>query len=59
MHTQLYNIIILLSIESLNIQEQIRSLYPEIEMASGPLGSAIGVHAGAGTIALTWFRESI
>ena len=46
-------------LESLNIQEQIRSLYPEIEMASGPLGSAIGVHAGAGTIALTWFRESI
>ena len=46
-------------LESLNIQEQIRSLYPEIEMVSGPLGSAIGVHAGAGTIALTWFRESI
>ena len=45
------------TLESLNIQEQIRSLYPEIELVSGPLGSAIGVHAGAGTIALTWFRE--
>jgi DegV family protein with EDD domain len=43
--------------ESLNIQEQIRSLFPDIEIVVGPLGSAIGVHAGAGTIALTWFRE--
>jgi DegV family protein with EDD domain len=43
--------------QSLSIQDQIRSISPEIEIVSGPLGSAIGVHAGAGTIALTWFRE--
>ena len=43
--------------ESYNIQEQIHSLFPEIELVSGPLGSAIGVHTGAGTIALNWFRE--
>ncbi|MCQ6276341.1 DegV family protein [Bacillus sp. V3B] len=43
--------------EALNVQEQIRSLSPNIEIVIGPLGSAIGVHAGAGTIALTWFRE--
>jgi DegV family protein with EDD domain len=45
--------------EAIIIQEQIRTLSPEIEIVIGPLGSAIGVHAGAGTIALTWFRESI
>lgn len=39
------------------IQEQIHSLFPHIEILTGPLGSAVGVHAGAGTIALTWFRE--
>jgi DegV family protein with EDD domain len=44
--------------ESLYIQEQLRSLFPDINIVSGPLGSAIGVHAGAGTIALTWFNES-
>ncbi|WP_191090644.1 DegV family protein [Niallia endozanthoxylica] len=43
--------------EALSIQEQVRSLLPEIEIIIGPLGSAIGVHAGAGTIALTWFKE--
>ena len=43
--------------ESYTIQEQIHSLFPEIEMISGPLGSAVGVHTGAGTIALNWFRE--
>ncbi|WP_071394891.1 DegV family protein [Bacillus tuaregi] len=43
--------------EAHTIQEQVRSLSPEMEIIIGPLGSAIGVHAGAGTIALTWFRE--
>ena len=43
--------------ESYTIQEQIHSLFPEIEMLSGPLGSAVGVHTGAGTIALSWYRE--
>ena len=43
--------------ESYTIQEQIHSLFPEIEMISGPLGSAVGVHTGSGTIALNWFRE--
>ncbi|WP_338452411.1 DegV family protein [Niallia oryzisoli] len=43
--------------EALSIQEQVRSLSSEIEIVIGPLGSAIGVHAGSGTIALTWFRE--
>lgn len=43
--------------EALSIQEQVRSLSSNIEIVIGPLGSAIGVHAGSGTIALTWFRE--
>lgn len=43
--------------EAESIQEQIRSLSPDIEIAMGPVGSAIGVHAGAGTIALSWFQE--
>ncbi|WP_394232262.1 DegV family protein [Niallia oryzisoli] len=43
--------------EALSIEEQIRALSPDLEVVIGPLGSAIGVHAGAGTIALTWFRE--
>ena len=43
--------------ESYTIQEQIYSLFPEIELVSGPLGSAVGVHTGPGTIALNWFRE--
>ena len=43
--------------ESYKIQEQIHSLFPEIEIISGPLGSAVGVHTGSGTIALSWFRE--
>ena len=43
--------------DSIAIQNQIHSLSPEIEIVTGPLGSAIGVHAGQGTIALTWFRE--
>ncbi|MFB9989701.1 DegV family protein [Bacillus benzoevorans] len=43
--------------ESLILQEQIRSLTPNIEIVTGPLGSAIGVHVGAGTIAISWFRE--
>jgi DegV family protein with EDD domain len=42
--------------ESFVLQEQIRALSPEIEIVSGPLGSAIGVHVGAGTIAISWFR---
>jgi DegV family protein with EDD domain len=43
--------------EAESIAEQIRSLSPDIEIVRGPLGSAIGVHAGAGTIAISWFRE--
>lgn len=43
--------------ESLTIQEQIRAVSPDIEIVTGPLGSAVGVHVGAGTIALTWFTE--
>ena len=39
------------------VKEQIGSLFSGIEMITGPLGSAIGVHAGAGTIAISWFRE--
>ncbi len=43
--------------ESLNLQEQIRLLDPDIEIITGPLGSAIGVHVGAGTIGVSWFKE--
>lgn len=43
--------------EALAIQEEIRSLSPKMEMVIGPVGSAIGVHVGAGTIAISWFRE--
>ena len=32
--------------KSYTIQEQIHFLFPEIEMLSGPLGSAVGVHTG-------------
>lgn len=43
--------------ESLTIQEKIRAVSRDIEIVTGPLGSAVGVHVGAGTIALTWFTE--
>ncbi|WP_428908205.1 DegV family protein [Niallia sp. Krafla_26] len=46
------------SAESEIVKEQIRSLFSEIEIITGPLGSAIGVHAGEGTIGISWFRES-
>jgi DegV family protein with EDD domain len=43
--------------EALNIQEQIRSLSPDLKVVTGSIGAAVGAHAGAGTIALTWFKE--
>lgn len=43
--------------ETLSLLEQIYSIAPDIEVDTGPLGSAIGVHVGAGTIGISWFRE--
>lgn len=43
--------------EALTLEENIHALSPDLKIVTGPIGSAIGVHAGAGTIALTWFRE--
>ncbi len=37
--------------------EEIKNISDEIEIAIGPLGAAVGVHAGSGTIALSWYKN--
>lgn len=39
------------------LEEKIRTTYPSIRIQTGTLGAAIGVHAGAGTIAIAWVEN--
>ena len=38
-------------------QSELEASYPAIHFMKTPLSAAVGVHAGEGTIGLTWVRE--
>lgn len=43
--------------KALEVKEKIKKKYQHIDVLVGPISSAMAVHAGQGTLALTWLNE--
>lgn len=40
-----------------DFKEKVNEQFPNLQIVTGALGAAVGVHAGAGTVGIGWFEE--